>query len=185
MKLKKLTILFLLLTLSITSKAQKSIAVDSTGSIIKEWIAIISNESYINDVCARGIITRAEYESNLKLINLSLDNYLKGKYTYAFEDINDVKKVEKYMEIKRVKLFLLTMTQIRLYKHFKARKWYYVSKNKTSVASFSRLQKNVENMKLPYKIDNYRKVRKSRITALIVGGAVLGIVSEVAGTINE
>ena len=89
------------------------------------------------------------------------------------------------MEIKRVKLFLLTMTQIRLYKHFKARKWYYVSKNKTSVASFSRLQKNVENMKLPYKIDNYRKVRKSRITALIVGGAVLGIVSEVAGTINE
>ncbi len=59
MKLKKLTILFLLLTLSITSKAQKSIAVDSTGSIIKEWIAIISNESYINDVCARGIITRA------------------------------------------------------------------------------------------------------------------------------
>jgi microcompartment protein CcmK/EutM len=185
MELKKLTILFLLITMNITSKAQKSVAVDSTGSIIKEWIAIISNESYISDVCARGIITRAEYESNLKLINLSLENYLKGKYTYAFEDINDVKKVEKFMEVSRIKYFLLTMTEIKLYKYFKARKWYYVSKTKTSVTSFARLQKNVENMKLHYKIDNYRKVRKSRITALFVGAGALIIIPEIIGILSE
>lgn len=182
--MNRLTILFLLLSISITIKAQKTASVDSTGAIIKEWIDVISNESYINDVCIRGI-TRAEYESNLKLINQSLDNYQKGKYLLAFNEITNVKKVDKFMEIRRIKLFLLTMTEIKLFKRFKARKWYYVSKNKTSVTSFSRLQKNIENMKLPYKIDNYRKVRKTRITALIAGGGALIILPQIIGALSE
>lgn len=40
-------------------------------------------------------------------------------------------------------------------------------------------------MKLPYKIDNYRKVRKTRITALIAGGGALIILPQIIGALSE
>ena len=178
--MKKIILLFLLILSGINTNAQMSAPADSTVAIIKEWIHEISSQSYMDYLNIRGI-TKELHAANLKLINLSLEDYEKGKYQHAFEDINEVKKIDNFPEVKRIKLFILTMTKIKLHKHFKARKWYYVSKNKMTASSFARLQKNVENQKLPYNIDNYKKVRGARTTALFIGAGVLFISGTIGG----
>jgi hypothetical protein len=176
--MKNVLLFFLLILLGAKVDAQKSVAIDSTDAIVKEWIEVISNEEYINHVSIRGI-TREQHSSNLKLINLSLADYEKGKYQYAFEDINQIKNADNFPEVERIKLFLQTMTEIKLNNHFKARKWYYVSKNKTPIQSFSRLHKNVENQNLSYNIDNYKRVRGRRITALFIGAGAFFLIGEI------
>jgi len=178
--MKKMLLLFLLILQRIDANAQKFVPVDSTAEILKEWIAVISDEKYMKHLIVRG--QAQELSLNLKLINLSLEDYQKGKYQYAFEDINEVKKMNNIPEVMRIKLFMLTMTEIKLNKRFKARKWYYVSKNKMTIASFGRLQRNVENQKLLYEIDNYKGVRGARITALGIGAGVLGIMGAATGS---
>ena len=76
---------------------------------------------------------------------------------------------------------MLTMSEVKLNQHFKARKWYYVSKNKMAAPSFVRLKTNIENQKLGYKIDNYQRKRRARITPLIIGAVILGVIGTVGG----
>ncbi|MGQ0828805.1 MAG: hypothetical protein ACT4ON_10465 [Bacteroidota bacterium] len=178
--MKKITLLFLLILPVIKANAQKFVPVDSTVAILQEWIAVISGEKYKNHLSIRGI-TQELYTLNLKIINLSLEDYQKGKYQFAYEDMNEIKKIDNFPEAKRIKLFMLTMTQIKLNKRFKARKWYYVSKNKMTIASFDRLQKNIENQKLSYRIDNYKGVRGARIAALGICAGVLFIIGALGG----
>jgi len=161
-------------------KAQKTVLIDSTSIILNEWIEVISSEDYFHDLNIRGI-TKDLNTANLKLINQSIDDYKKGKYQIAINDISKIEKVNNYPDVQRIKLFILTMSKIKLHQHFKARKWYYVSKNKMTSASFSRLQKNVENQKLSYNIDNYKKIRGARITALAIGGGIIFLAGTISG----
>jgi hypothetical protein len=159
--------------------AQKSLAVDSTSFILKEWIDVISKDEYVNFITVRGV-SKDKYDSDLKMIRQSFDEYNTGQYSKAFETIDQIKKVERNMEIFRIKLFLLTMSKIKINHRFKAQKWYYTSKNKMPPTSFNRLKNNVAKMKLPYDIDSYRTVRGARITSLIVAGGLLGLISRVS-----
>jgi hypothetical protein len=179
-KMKKIILLLILGLSGININAQKTVPVDSTIAILKEWVAVISTESYINDLKIRGI-TQELYSDNMKLINLSLEDYQKGKYQFAFEDMNAVKKIDNFPEVKRIKLFMLTMTKIKLNNIFKARKWYYTAENKMTITSFARFKKNIENLKLPYKINNYKKVRGARLTALAIFGGIFLIIGTIGG----
>jgi hypothetical protein len=176
---KKILLIFLSFVCFII-KAQKSAIIDSTDIILKGWINEISTETYMTHFNIRGV-SKELYTAELKLVNLSIEDYQKGKYQYALDDMNKVIKLNRFPEVERIKLFIQTMVAIKLDQHFKARKWYYVSQNKIAILSFARLSKNVENQKLPYKINNYRRVRGARITALCIGAGVLFILGTISG----
>ncbi|HEX8515766.1 MAG TPA: hypothetical protein VF868_06160 [Bacteroidia bacterium] len=164
-------VLFILIS-TFSSAQVKFAGNDSTVAILSGWISVISQKEFIDPVCMRGV-SRPEYDNNLKIINLSLENYRKGNYQYAFEDIEDV-KFTRFPEIERIKLLMQTMSNVRLNKKFKARKWYYHSEHKMDNESFGKLKNNITNLKLGYKIDNYRRVRGGRLTALFIGAGILG-----------
>jgi hypothetical protein len=170
---------FIILSLFTNAQQKAVINNDSTIVILKDWISVISQKEFIDPVCMRGV-SRPEYDYNLKVINQSLENYQKGNYKFAFEDIESV-KFTKFSEIERIKLFMQTMSKIKLNKKFKARKWYYHSEHKMNAESFRKLKDNIAGMKLGYKIDNYRKVRGRRLTLLFIGGGILGVSSLLSG----
>jgi len=177
--IKKLSILFAILSASVINAQQKVVPVDSTVAIITQWINVISEPAFIEPVCMRGVSKEA-YENNLKLIKQSLDHYKNGKFNYAFEDADEITLL-KFPEIDRIRLFMMTMSKIKLNKKFKARKYYYVSENKMDSRSMARLKSNIELLKLGYKIDNYKRVRGGRLTALFIGGGILGVSSLISG----
>jgi hypothetical protein len=178
--MRRTVLIFSIVFCVFKGNAQKIVLIDSTATILNEWIKVISSENYFHDLNIRGI-SKDLNTSNLKLINQSLDDYKKGKYQIAIDDIKKIEKVNNFPEVLRIKLFIFTMSKIKLHQHFKARKWYYVSKNKMTSASFIRLQKNVENQKLSYNIDNYKKIRGARITALAIGGGIVFLAGTVSG----
>jgi hypothetical protein len=177
--IKKFSILFVLLFSESTYAQQKIVPVDSTVAIITEWINVISEPAFIEPVCMRGV-SKETYNNNLKIINQSLDNYKSGKFNYAFEDADDITLL-KFPEISRIRLFMMTMSKIRLNKKFKARKYYYVAENKMDTHSMTKLKNNIEQLKLGYKINNYKRVRGGRLTALFICGGILGISSLASG----
>jgi hypothetical protein len=167
---RKKGLIFLIFFFSaLVNKAEKVLP-DSTVPIVSEWISAIKDSSYIYNLTIRG--GKATYESGLKLITQSLHNYQIGEYVYAFEDAEDIKKVEGLPEINRIKLFLMTMSKIKSENHFKAKKWYFISRQDMSSSSFARLERNVRNSNLGYNIDNYTKVKSARITALLIIGFI-------------
>lgn len=152
--------------------------VDSTAAVIGEWLNYINSDAYVNFITIRGV-SKDEYDAIMKLIRQSLEEYQNAKYAESFRHADELDRVENYMEMNRIRLFLLTLNEIHLNKHFKARKWYYTSKNRMPATSFVRLENTVKALQLPYKIDNYRKIRAARLTALIVTGGVIGLIPTV------
>ena len=129
----------------------------------------------MNFITIRGV-SKEEYENKLMMIRQSFEEYQHGNYAESFKHADELEKLEKHMEMNRIRLFLLTLNEIQLGKHFKARKWYYASKNRMPVTSFVRLENTVKALKLSYRIDNYRKIRAARLTALIVSGGIAGLI---------